>query len=165
MCTFYRISYIYLMHLPMNANRFSSSWIKIQSNWEIGAGCSGYIIVCKAAVYKVNSNCFLLLFLNWRSLARVKYTDHHLVTLHNIKENNKVPWEIKIMFLDTLDFLQTRDNPSTTPLKVKFLHFFAYSCKTLGFCNSDKVFLWNKILIFFFMKTGLTWWFRRGIAW
>lgn len=50
MCTFYRISYIYLMHLPINANRFSSSWIKIQSNWEIGAGCSGYIIVCKAAI-------------------------------------------------------------------------------------------------------------------
>lgn len=72
------------------------------------------------------------------------------------KNNNKVPWEIKIMFLDTLDFLQTRDNPSTTPLKVKFLHFFAYSCKTLGFCNSDKIFLWNKILIFFCMKTGLT---------
>lgn len=86
MCTFYRISYIYLMHLPMNANRFSSSWIKIQSNWEIGAGCSGYIIVCKAAVYKVNSNCFHLLFLNWRSLAREKYTDHHLVTLPDIKK-------------------------------------------------------------------------------
>lgn len=128
---------LYLSYASTNECKqiFRLPGLKFSQNWEIGAGCSGYIIVCKAAVYKVNSNCFHLLFLNWRSLAREKYTDHHLVTLHNIKNNNKVPWEIKIMFLDTLDFLQTRDNPSTTPLKVKFLHFFAYSCKTflLGF--------------------------------